>query len=105
MVGHSLMDGTHQMRRRSVVDLETKSSLGISLRAAGFFHALSQLEQHDFVASSGLVRCTVLYSAGKGFSRTESGRKQQGKKDGCLPAQESCCRKLQILAPFSLRIG
>ena len=102
MVGHSLMNGTYQMRRRCVIHLETESSLGVGLRPASFFHASPQLEQHNFVASSRLIRSAVLYRAGKRFSRTESSRKQQGKNDACLP-REFCSCKVQILAPFSPR--
>ena len=63
MIGNVLMDGANQMRSLCVVELETELAFGIRFGAAGFFHALAELEQNNFVSGGGLAGGGVLYCA------------------------------------------
>ena len=67
MVGDVLMDGANQVRGLRVVELEAELAFGVGLGAAGFFHALAELEDDDFVAGGGLAGGGVFYRAGEGL--------------------------------------
>ena len=43
-----------------MVEFEAEVTLGVGFGAAGFFHALAEFEQDDFVSGSGLVGGGVL---------------------------------------------
>ena len=66
-----LVDDADQMRALRVVELETEVAFGVGLGASGFFHALAQAEQDDFVARGGLADGDVLDRAGQGLGGGE----------------------------------
>jgi hypothetical protein len=49
--------------------LKLNLPLGVGLGAAGFFHALAELEEDDLVAGRGLAGGGVLHRAGEGLER------------------------------------
>ena len=78
VVGDVLMDGADQMGRLGVVELEGEVALSVGFGAAGFLHALAELEQDDFVSGGGLVGGGVLDRAGQGLGGGEGGEEEQG---------------------------
>ena len=54
VIGDFLMDDADEVRALGI-ELETEIAFGVGLGAAGFFHALAEAEQDDFVAGGGLA--------------------------------------------------
>ena len=55
MVGDSLMNDAHQMRRIALVEGEAEFSLGIGFGTADLVHSRCQLDQDHFVVDGGFV--------------------------------------------------
>jgi hypothetical protein len=71
VVGDFLMDDADEMGTVGAVELESEIAFGVGLGAAGFFHALAEAEQDDFVAGGGLAGGGVLHAAGQGLGGGE----------------------------------
>src|SRR5215470_7302377 len=87
------MNGANEMRALIVVG-ELEIALGVGLGARGFFHAVAQLDEDDFVAGRGLVGGLVGDRAGQVLGGSERGEEQY---------EEECygfAGEIQTLAPF-----
>jgi len=64
--------------RRLRVELETELAFGVGLGAAGFFHALTELE-HDHIVSGGwLAGGGIFHGPGEGLGGGEGGEEENG---------------------------
>ena len=81
MVGNSLVNGANQMRRLGVVDGETEFAFGIGFRVPGFFHALAELEQNDFLSGARFAGGAVLHGSGESFASRKAGEEEDGQNE------------------------
>src|SRR6267143_4073699 len=81
MVGNSLVNGAHQMRRLRVVDGETEFAFGIGFRVPRFFHALAEFEQDDFVSGGRFAGGAVLHGSGESFAGRKGGEEENGENE------------------------
>ena len=70
MVSHALVNRADQVWT-VFLHREAEVALGVCFSASCFFHALSQAEQHHFIARPWFVRSTILDRAGKGCGEGE----------------------------------
>ncbi len=76
MISDFLVDYADQMGSLGV-EFEGEIAFGVGLGAAGFFHALAEAEEDDFVACGGLVGGGVFYGAGQGLGGGEGGEQEE----------------------------
>jgi hypothetical protein len=75
VIGDFLVDNADEMGTLCV-ELEAEFAFCVGFGAAGFFHALTEAEQDDFVACGGFAGGGVLNGAGQGLGGSE-GREQE----------------------------
>ena len=89
VIGDVLVDDADEVRSLSV-EFEGEIAFGVGLGAPGFFHALAEAEEDDFVAGGGLAGGGVFHGAGQGLGGGEGGEKEaQSARQGQFAAENS----------------
>ena len=56
-----------RIRCGPVVEIEAEVALGVGLGAGGFFHAIAELDENDFIARGRLAGGAILHRPGESF--------------------------------------